>query len=139
LYLNEGCDSGFGYDTALALHQRGCTIFAGCLSREGGEKLKVRITRVANKILLRFKIACKNSARLNVVLVNLLEADSVAKAADEIEKVCAKQNLGKIFVSLHKFLNFIPRIMGTGKQCGHSDSGRDRAVVDGRVRTVVCN
>ena len=38
--LVTGCDSGFGLATALDLNESNCKVFAGCLTRDGVDRLQ---------------------------------------------------------------------------------------------------
>ena len=38
--LVTGCDSGFGLNTALDLNESNCKVFAGCLTRDGVDRLQ---------------------------------------------------------------------------------------------------
>ena len=38
--LVTGCDSGFGLSTALHLNESNCKVFAGCLTRDGVDRLQ---------------------------------------------------------------------------------------------------
>ncbi|KAI6190350.1 Retinol dehydrogenase 7 [Aphelenchoides bicaudatus] len=68
----SGCDTGFGRQAALKLAQKGCPVFAGCLTKEG-------ITSIENESKgLR--------GRVIGVPLNILEDESVREAANFVEK-----------------------------------------------------
>ena len=66
--LITGCDSGFGNLIAKKLDQRGCHVFAACLTEKGADALKA-----------------ESSERLQTVIMDVTKTESI-KAAYEVVK-----------------------------------------------------
>ena len=66
----SGCDTGFGQTAALMLHERGYTVFAGCLTDGGQESLR-QLT--------------KNNERMMPVPLDVTKDDSVTQAAVHVD------------------------------------------------------
>lgn len=63
-----GCDSGFGHDIARRLDSLGCHVIAGCLTEFGEKHLRKKCTD-----------------RLQTLLINVKDHQSVLKAYDEVK------------------------------------------------------
>jgi len=75
----SGCDSGFGQMAALKLHEKGYTVFAGCLTSDGQAMLRE---------------ICKDDARM--VTVSLDVRTNQAALAIVLLKEASPQNLRKL-------------------------------------------
>ncbi|CAL1539144.1 unnamed protein product [Lymnaea stagnalis] len=73
-----GCDSGFGLALAKRLHDKGFTVFAGCLNPDGdgGKELKAL-----------------NSEKLRVIPLDVTNDDSVSRCLKVVKEKCSNTGL----------------------------------------------
>ena len=71
--LITGCDSGFGNLIAKKLDQRGCHVFAACLTEKGADALKA-----------------ESSERLQTVIIDVTKTESIRSAYEEVKGAIPK-------------------------------------------------
>ncbi len=76
-----GANSGLGFDTAKALLKKGATVIAGCRSLEKAEKARHKLIKETN------------SAKIDVLEIDLADLKKVNKAIDQITTKYKKLNL----------------------------------------------
>lgn len=77
--LVTGCDTGFGYEIAKRLDNKGCSVFAGCFTETGETNLRKEC-----------------STRLKTVSMNVANHDSVTKAYSKVKEMLPSGN-GKCY------------------------------------------
>ena len=80
-----GCDSGFGLDLARRLDRLGCTVFAGCYTKRGEERLRGG-----------------GGGRLHALALDVTSTQSIRQAYAYVEKHLPKDR-GKILQALFDF------------------------------------
>ena len=90
--LITGCDTGFGNALAKSLDNKGCHVFATCLTTKGVDDLKA---------------SC--SERLRASIMDVSNSESIEKAFDEV-KECLPNGAGKYWSIPQAFR---PSINGT--------------------------
>ena len=81
-----GCDSGFGHQLAVRLDGMGVNVVAGCLTRDGAQKL-----------------AEKTSEKLRTVLMDVTKPEEVKKAFEFVKEILPASS-GNVNTNLFKIL-----------------------------------
>ena len=71
--LITGCDSGFGNLIAKKLDQRGCNVFAACLTEKGADALRA-----------------ESSDRLKTVIMDVTKTESIKSAYEVVKRAIPK-------------------------------------------------
>ena len=73
-----GCDTGFGYILALKLDTLGCSVFAGCLTQDGANRLSEA-----------------SDNRIATLILDVTNSDSITRAKKVIEEHLSERGKGK--------------------------------------------